>query len=226
MMRKAFMDQDMLLMQQQLHILHNMRRNNRRKQNDNRTLNRKRLFITNLRFEVTEAELSHHFESHGTVTDVECPKDEHGIGRGFGYCSFTDEKDALNVKEKMDGNVFRGRKLIIHFAMHKTTPSPEKNAIEVTPESKKKTPYNHHEDLPRSTSSFSQLSLKPYAGEVKVEKKKDDTLAKQDIFLPKDRLYSSFSNDCLVRRSASDSYSSPFEFGFAIPLSDSFDKLD
>lgn len=225
MMRKAFMDQDKFLMQQQLHILHNMRRNDRRRQHDNRPLNRKRLFITNLRFDVTEAELSHHFENHGTIMDVECPRDERGIGRGFGYCSFKDEKDALNVKNKMDGNVFRGRKLIIHFAMHKTTPSPEKDAIAVN-HREKQTPDNHREEQTRSRDSFSQLKLKTSAGELKVEKKKGNTLVEPETFLPKDILYSSFADDLLLKRSESDSYASPFEFGFAIPLSKSFDKID
>merc|ERR1712000_748247 len=125
---------------------------------------------------------------------------------GFGYCSFKSEKDALNVKEKMDGNMFRGRKLIIHFAMHKIPPSPEQDAIiAVAPKSEQ-------------GDSFPQFK-KTSECEPKPEKKKDDTLAKPEIFLPKDILYSSFADDCLPKRSDSDTYASPFEFGFAIPLS-------
>jgi len=145
------------------------------------------------------------------------------------YCSdIFIESDALNAKEKMDGNMFRGRRLTIHFAMHKTTTIPEKNATNGTHICEDKIPEIHFKDSTggeRKTSSSDSENpeFKSCSDELKIEAT-DDVLERQEVFLTKDDLYSNFTMNPKNKTSDSDSYSSPFEFGFSIPLSKSFEN--
>lgn len=71
-----------------------------------------RLFVRNLPFKVTEAELSKHFKKYGETEEVHIPVSSSGQGKGFAHISFSDPGSAIAALQDADGKPFQGR--ILH----------------------------------------------------------------------------------------------------------------
>ncbi|POS80467.1 RNA recognition domain-containing protein [Diaporthe helianthi] len=71
-----------------------------------------RLFVRNLPFKATEAELSKHFKKYGETEEVHIPVSSLGQGKGFAHISFSDPGSAIAALQDADGKPFQGR--ILH----------------------------------------------------------------------------------------------------------------
>ena len=77
----------------------------------------KKLYIGNLHFSVTEAELQAAFESHGRVESVNVITDrETGRPRGFAFVEMDDASAADAAIRALDGSDFGGRSLKVNEA--------------------------------------------------------------------------------------------------------------
>ena len=76
----------------------------------------KTIYVGNLPFSATDAEVQALFEAHGTVNDVKLIMDR-GTGRfrGFGFVEMDDE-DATTAINELDGKDFGGRALRVNEA--------------------------------------------------------------------------------------------------------------
>jgi RNA recognition motif-containing protein len=76
-----------------------------------------RLFVGNLSYEATEAELREHFGSVGAVTYCYLPTDrETGRPRGFAFVEFGDDAHAHEAINRLNNQTFRGRPLAVKEA--------------------------------------------------------------------------------------------------------------
>jgi RNA recognition motif-containing protein len=79
-------------------------------------MNRK-LFVGNLPFETTEADLQTLFASAGTVESVSVIRDrETGRARGFAFVEMATDADALNAISTLNASSFGGRSLAVNEA--------------------------------------------------------------------------------------------------------------
>jgi RNA recognition motif-containing protein len=76
-----------------------------------------KLYIGNLPFTTTEAELRTVFERHGRVESVNVISDrETGRPRGFAFVEMADADSAKNAIRALDGTDFGGRSLKVNEA--------------------------------------------------------------------------------------------------------------
>lgn len=81
-----------------------------------------KLFIGNLSFTVTEADLESSFTSYGELEEVKVVQDrETGRSRGFGFVTFTTE-EAASAALAQDGKDLNGRDLRVSIAESKPRP--------------------------------------------------------------------------------------------------------
>jgi RNA recognition motif-containing protein len=70
-----------------------------------------KLFVGNLSYSVTEEQLKELFSTHGTVVDVRIIGD-----KGFGFVEMSNQAEAENAKNELDGFNFDGRNLRVDEA--------------------------------------------------------------------------------------------------------------
>ncbi len=76
-----------------------------------------RLFVGNLAYEVTEAELRELFSAAGTPSQVRLPTDrETGKPRGFAFVDFSDRSQAEEAIRRFHQQMFKGRALVVNEA--------------------------------------------------------------------------------------------------------------
>jgi RNA recognition motif-containing protein len=76
-----------------------------------------RLFVGNLPYEVTEAELREHFSAVGSLSYVYLPTDrESGRLRGFAFVEFPDQAQAEEAIRRFNNQLFKGRPLAVNEA--------------------------------------------------------------------------------------------------------------
>jgi RNA recognition motif-containing protein len=76
-----------------------------------------RLFVGNLSYDATEAELREHFGTIGPVTYCYLPTDrETGRPRGFAFVEYGDDKHAQDAIARLNNQAFRGRPLAVKEA--------------------------------------------------------------------------------------------------------------
>ncbi|OPX56036.1 RNA recognition motif. (a.k.a. RRM, RBD, or RNP domain) [Oceanospirillum multiglobuliferum] len=81
-----------------------------------------KLFIGNLSFTVTEADLESSFASYGELEEVKVVQDrETGRSRGFGFVTFTTDA-AASAALAQDGKDLNGRDLRVSIAESKPRP--------------------------------------------------------------------------------------------------------
>lgn len=81
----------------------------------------KTLYVGNLPWKATEAELASAFEAHAPVISARIISDrDTGRSRGFGFVEVEDN-DAPKVIKEMNGFEMGGRSLIVNEARPKTT---------------------------------------------------------------------------------------------------------
>ena len=77
----------------------------------------KKLYVGNLPFSTTEAELRQAFEKHGQVESVAVIMDrETGRPRGFAFVEMADANGAAAAMQSLDGREFGGRALRVNEA--------------------------------------------------------------------------------------------------------------
>jgi cold-inducible RNA-binding protein len=81
----------------------------------------KSLFLGNLSFQTTEAEVNELLKPYGTVTRVHLAMDrETGRARGFAFAEMPNDDEALKAIAALDGNPVNGRNLKVNEARPKT----------------------------------------------------------------------------------------------------------
>jgi RNA recognition motif-containing protein len=81
----------------------------------------KRLYVGNLSFSVTEADLRDLLGESGTVTDVKVVTDrETGRPRGFAFVEMSTDAEASSAINKLNGNQFQGRALTVNEAQERS----------------------------------------------------------------------------------------------------------
>jgi RNA recognition motif-containing protein len=81
----------------------------------------KRLYVGNLKYTVTSAELQELFEQYGTVSSAQVLSDrETGRSRGFGFVEMDNDDEALAAIESLDGQDHDGRRLTVNEARPRT----------------------------------------------------------------------------------------------------------
>jgi len=80
-----------------------------------------KLYVGNMSFKTSEADLRDAFGKFGAVTDVYIANDrETGRPRGFAFVTFATEEEAKVAAEKMNGIDLDGRQLTVNEAKPKT----------------------------------------------------------------------------------------------------------
>jgi RNA recognition motif-containing protein len=75
------------------------------------------IYVGNLPFDATDAELRTLFAEYGTVTSASVITDrETGRSRGFGFVELADEAGAGKAIGKLDGHDWNGRRLTVNQA--------------------------------------------------------------------------------------------------------------
>jgi RNA recognition motif-containing protein len=81
----------------------------------------KRLYVGNLKYTVTSAELQELFDQFGTVSSAQVLSDrETGRSRGFGFVEMANDAEALRAIESLDGQEHDGRRLTVNEARPRT----------------------------------------------------------------------------------------------------------
>src|SRR5205085_5866046 len=76
-----------------------------------------RLFVGNLPYNTTEAELRDHFSAVGPLTYVHLPTDrESGRPRGFAFVEFADRAQAEEAIRRFNNQAFKGRPIAVNEA--------------------------------------------------------------------------------------------------------------
>lgn len=79
-----------------------------------------KLYVGNMSFKTTEAELRDAFGQFGSVTDVYIATDrETGRPRGFAFVTFSTEAESKLAAEKLNGTDLDGRQLTVNEAKPK-----------------------------------------------------------------------------------------------------------
>ncbi len=73
------------------------------------------LYVGNLFFEVTAAQLEQEFGRYGTITNSRIVTDARGLSKGFGYIEFADQSAADEAVRQLDQKVFQGRRMAVQF---------------------------------------------------------------------------------------------------------------
>jgi len=80
----------------------------------------KKLYVGNLPFNVTEAELKETFGRHGALASVNVVTDrETGRSRGFAFVEFEDAASADRARDALNGHELGGRELRVNEAHDK-----------------------------------------------------------------------------------------------------------
>ncbi|AEU09254.1 MULTISPECIES: RNA recognition motif domain-containing protein [Blattabacterium] len=78
-----------------------------------------KLYVGNLSYDMTEQELKEYFESIGEVINAKIIFDEstsNKRSKGFGFIEMSNEENAKQAIEKLNGTEFMGRNIIVSVA--------------------------------------------------------------------------------------------------------------
>ena len=76
-----------------------------------------KLFVANVAFEATEADLLELFRQIGPVKRLHLATDRAGKSRGFAFLEYEDPLDATRAFDDIHGHEFKGRRLIVKEAV-------------------------------------------------------------------------------------------------------------
>jgi RNA recognition motif-containing protein len=80
----------------------------------------KKLYVGNLPYSVTEAELQRVFSEHGSVQSAQVIMDrDTGRSKGFGFVEMASDQEAKTAIDAMDGHEMDGRNLTVNEARPK-----------------------------------------------------------------------------------------------------------
>ena len=84
----------------------------------------RRLYVGNLAFNTTDAELQELFSAHGTVSSAQVIADrDTGRSKGFGFVEMADEAAAQSAIDALNGTQHNGRKITVNEAKPKEAKS-------------------------------------------------------------------------------------------------------
>src|SRR5258705_10673561 len=84
-----------------------------------------RLFVGNLPYDVTEAELRAHFAAIGPLSYLSLATDrDTGKPRGFAFVEFSARADAEDAMRRLNNQAFKGRPLAVNEARARDAPGP------------------------------------------------------------------------------------------------------
>jgi RNA recognition motif-containing protein len=94
-----------------------------------------RLFVGNLSYETTEAELKEHFSAVASPSYVYLPTDrESGRPRGFAFVEFDNQTQADEAIRRFNNQLFKGRPLAVNEARaRESSPGPRRNTSAAPP---------------------------------------------------------------------------------------------
>ena len=79
-----------------------------------------KLYVGNMSFTITEADLQHMFEQFGSVTEIKVITDrETGQPRGFAFVTMSNDPEGRAAIKSLDGKEFGGRSLKVSEARPK-----------------------------------------------------------------------------------------------------------
>ncbi len=77
----------------------------------------KKLYVGNLKFDMTDQELEEAFAKFGAVASASIVKDRvSGRSKGFGFVEFVNDEDADKAREELNGKELKGRTVRIDNA--------------------------------------------------------------------------------------------------------------
>ena len=76
-----------------------------------------KLFVANVSFAATEADLKELFGQIGPVKRVHLATDQNGKSRGFGFIEYEDPLDSTRAFDDLHGKELKGRRLIVKEAV-------------------------------------------------------------------------------------------------------------
>ncbi len=86
-----------------------------------------KLYVGNLPWRATEAQLTQLFGTHGEVVDAKIVIDrESGRSRGFGFVTMTDATAAQNAISALNGSPLEGRDLVVNEARDQEGSGPRR----------------------------------------------------------------------------------------------------
>lgn len=91
------------------------------------THNNKILYIGNLFFEVTPAQLEAEFSQFGRITNTTIVSDNRGMSKGFAYIEFADTSSAERAVREKSQVVFQGRRMAVQFHVPRQARTNQKN---------------------------------------------------------------------------------------------------
>lgn len=87
-----------------------------------------KLYVGGLPYSTTDQELNDLFASHGTVTSAAVIKDKFsGQSKGFGFVEMSDDSEAKNAIQALNGTDFGGRSLTVNEARPQEERRPSGN---------------------------------------------------------------------------------------------------
>ncbi|KAL4589625.1 hypothetical protein LXL04_002533 [Taraxacum kok-saghyz] len=84
-------------------------------------------FVSNIPKEARKAEIINVFNKYGRATDVFMSNNMGKNGKYYVFVRFRDIQDTQELEKKLDGILFRGRKLEVNIAKHSRKPLPRPN---------------------------------------------------------------------------------------------------
>jgi RNA recognition motif-containing protein len=83
------------------------------------------IYVGNLAYEVTEAEIQQTFAAFGTVTSASLIKDKFsGQSKGFGFVEMPDKTEAQAAIKNLNGKEFKGRPIVVNEARPRSERPP------------------------------------------------------------------------------------------------------
>lgn len=89
-----------------------------------------RLYVGNIHFSITEADLKNVFEPFGELEFVQLQKEEAGRSKGYGFVQFIDPAQAKEALEKMNGFELAGRPIRVGLGNDKFTPESTQSLLQ------------------------------------------------------------------------------------------------
>ena len=84
-----------------------------------------RLYVANISFNATDADLKNHFASFGVVNEAKILNDrDTGRSRGFGFVTMASSSDADNAIQGLNNQDFLGRRLFVSIARERGDRGP------------------------------------------------------------------------------------------------------
>lgn len=76
----------------------------------------KRLFVTNLSYDLKKEEFMDIFGPYGEISFINLVVDNLGKARGFGFVEFKDDNDAINAINDINGKFIKNRMIRVREA--------------------------------------------------------------------------------------------------------------